>query len=380
MRQRRKLSPAICARQILAARQLCWSGRAEAAKTFMRLLFVKLKHIGDSLLLTPTLTAVRANYPQAQIWVVVRKGCEGIMAGCPALDKLFTAAPPEAANRSWSNWWRDFQTIRELRRQRFDYAFELSDGDRGRFVCWLSGARARCTNAAIRPLSWWWRRLFTHVSDFDWRDRHRAEKDFYTVNDALPLKGEVPAMTFLRERTARWEPARVFSDYAVIHPGTRWKRKRWPRENWIETGRYLLTRFPRVIISTGPDPEEATRGAELRAALGGNALCTEGKTSWAELAGLLHGARLFVGVDTAAMHLAAACGCPTVAILGPTVVNQWRPWRTEHRVVTPGAGQANQSTSVDERELIRLVTSRDVIQACAELVNASAPSASGPAG
>ena len=124
----------------------------------MRLLFVKLKHIGDSLLLTPTLTAVRASYPDAEIWVVVRQGCEGIMTGCPAIDKLLTGAAPEAANRSRLNWWRECQMILELRRRRFAYAFELSDGVRGRWISCVSRAKIRCTNETARPLNWWWRR------------------------------------------------------------------------------------------------------------------------------------------------------------------------------------------------------------------------------
>jgi len=336
----------------------------------MRLLFVKLKHIGDSLLLTPTLAAVRASYPHAEIRVVVRKGCEGIMRGCPAIDELHTAAAPETTQRSRLNWWQEFQTIRQLRRQRFDYAFDLGDGDRGRWLTCLSGARIRCTNGAVRPLHWWWRRRFNRISGFDWRDRHRAEKDFYTVNDAMPLKGDVPPMTFARERTEPWEPGKELSAYAVIHPGTRWKRKRWPKEKWIETGRYLLARYPRLVISAGPDADEVDLGKELQAALGDNVLCTEGKASWAQLAGLLYRARLFVGVDTAAMHLAAACACPVVAVFGPTVVAQWRPWRTAYRVVTPKVenlkGDGGQ-TEPDERELIRHVTVADVIKACAEL-------------
>ena len=66
----------------------------------MRLLFVKLKHIGDSLLLTPTLSAVRTMYPDSEIWVVVRRGCEAILRGCPAIDNLLTAAAPELSSRS----------------------------------------------------------------------------------------------------------------------------------------------------------------------------------------------------------------------------------------------------------------------------------------
>ncbi len=333
----------------------------------MRLLFVKLKHIGDSLLLTPTLTAVRANYPQSEIWVAVREGCEGIMAGCPVIDKLFTAAAPEAAKRSRSNWWHEYQTIRALRRQQFDYAFELSDGDRGRWLAALSGAKVRCTSGSGRPLNWWWRRQFNCISNYAWHERHRVEKDFYTVNDALPLRGEVPALSFARERTVPWELAKKLSIYAVIHPGTRWKRKRWPKERWVDLCHNLLARVPQVVISTGPDAEEIALAEELRAALGQNAIGTEGKLSWAQLAGLLHGARLFVGVDTAAMHLAAACQCPTVAIFGPSKAGEWRPWKVDHRLVTCSAADSK-GANLHPEPKTQDIAEADVTRACEELL------------
>src|SRR5439155_13712127 len=110
----------------------------------MRLLFIKLKHIGDSLLLTPTLSAVRAVYPQAHICVVVRQGCEGILAGCPAIDQILTSAAPEAKKRKARQFWAELQLIRTLRRQKFDCTFELGDGDRGRLLSFLSGSTERC--------------------------------------------------------------------------------------------------------------------------------------------------------------------------------------------------------------------------------------------
>jgi len=338
----------------------------------MRLLFLKLKHIGDSLLLTPTLSAVRTTYPKAEIWVVVRQCCEGILSGCPAIDRLLTAAAPELSKRSRLNWWQDLQTLRELRRWRFDYAFELTDGDRGRWMATLSGAAIRCANVAGRPLNWWWKSRFNCASEFQWQGRHRAEKDFFTVSDALPLKGEVPPMTFSRDRTQPWPPAARLSNYVVVHPGTRWRRKRWPKESWIGLGRYLLDRMCGLIISAGPDAEELTLAEELRATLGPTVLSTAGQTSWPELAGLLHRAKLFVGVDTAAMHLAAACQCPTVAIFGPSTAAEWRPWKVPHRLVRPGGIARLESGPADDNDVAELKTQdvklTDVVCACEELI------------
>jgi heptosyltransferase-3 len=62
---------------------------------------------------------------------------------------------------------------------------------------------------------------------------------------------------------------------------------------------------------------------------------------WAQLAEVLHTARVFVGVDTAAMHLAAACQCPTVAIFGHSSVVQWKPWQVPNRVLA-GLGEMDE--------------------------------------
>ena len=66
---------------------------------------------------------------------------------------------------------------------------------------------------------------------------------------------------------------------------------------------------------------------------GGRVITTEGALSWPQLAGLIDSAGLFVGVDTAAMHLAAAVQCPSVALFGHAPAYQFRPWKSPHRVV-----------------------------------------------
>lgn len=295
----------------------------------MRLLFVKLRHIGDALLLAPTLAAVKAALPRCETWVVVRRGCEGILAGCPHIDQLRTAASPERGKRKQS----DRALLRELRAARFEHAFELSGGDRGRWLVTLSGARARTapTSAMVFPRHW--KVAFNRPATTRRYGFHEVQRDYLAVKDILPLAEEIPPLSFGPSAMVPWEPARELGDFAVIHAGTRWPKKSWPEERWAETGRALLARVPRVVISSGPDPEERALAARLREALGGAAISTDGQTSWAQLAWLLERAKLFVGVDTAAMHLAAACGCPTVALFGDSKIFEWYPWRVRHRVV-----------------------------------------------
>lgn len=300
----------------------------------MRLLFVKLKHIGDALLLTPTLNAVKASYPEATIWVAVRRGSEGILAGCPAIDRVVTSAAPEKSNRSARNLWEDLRLIGQLRSAHFDYAFVLSYGDRGRMLAGLSGAKHRCLNDAVYPPGFFAGAAFNQFSSFDWRERHQVEADFFTVANHLSLQmASPPPLVFDRAATRPCDLGVILEDYVVMHPGTRWLRKRWLMERWIQTGGFLLERASHLVISVGPDPVETELGAELAKALGPRAVATHGQLSWAQLAGLLYGAKLFVGLDTAAMHLAAACQCPIVALFGASVAQHWRPWAVVHRLV-----------------------------------------------
>jgi len=303
----------------------------------MKFLFIKLKHIGDTLLLSPTVRALRQTYPQALIWVVVRRGCETVLAGCPDIDRVLTAAAPEKERRSPWNWWADLTLAAAIRRERFDYVFELGDGDRGRWLASLCGAKRRCTNAAGKPLHWWWRKTFTDFSHFYWYQSHQVEKDYITTSDCLPapLTGPPPRLCFDRDRAKPWPATDMFDDFAVVHPGTRWRIKRWPSERWVTLCTRLLERLHGIVISAGPDPEEIRLAEQLCAIDPQRIVSTHGQASWAQLAGLLYKARLFVGVDTAAMHMAAACACPTVALFIGSSPVEWAPWRTRHVVVQP---------------------------------------------
>ena len=338
----------------------------------MRLLFIKLKHIGDLLLLTPTLAAVKAAHPDAEITVLARRGTEGILAGCPHIDHLRTGPAPETDRRGPGQLRQSMRLLGELRGAQFDHAFELGDNDRGRWLSLLSGARERTTigwNPRLGPI---WRATFHHLPNFDWWNAHRVEKDFRTVAAVLPLAGEPGPLVFDR---AGWEtpPERPAEPYAVLHPATRWRQKEWPVDRWVEVGRHLLGRGLRLVVSSGPDGAEVSTAKEIALGMGDGAQPTGGRLTWPQMAGLIGNAKLFAGVDTAAMHLAAACQTPTVGIFGPSIDWQWSPWKCPHRVCAPPAPAAD----LDPVRRMQLAEQRDtgavatgaVIRACEELLS-----------
>lgn len=330
----------------------------------MRLLFVKLKHIGDALMMTPMLESVRRSYPEAEIWVVVRKGSEGILQRCPVIDHLLVSTPPEKSNRSWASWRSELSLLRTLRKQKFDHAFELGSSDRGRWLCVLARARHRMT-PAWPHLPLWTKLFFDGRCTKDFRTYHQVRKDYEIVSEALSLPETIPGLQFVSEPgDFEWIDRQGLKNFFVIHTATRWKRKQWGLEKWAELCGRLLEKGP-IILSSGPDEEEVAFSREINERTGNRMLATEGKLSWPQLAAAMRRSMLFVGVDTAAMHLAAACGTPSVALFGPTKLSAWHPWSCPYIVVRGDQCPPTQRPAQDAMKNIEVA---EVLKACEQML------------
>ena len=322
----------------------------------MRILFIKPKHIGDTLLLTPTLVAARQAYPDAEIWVLVRRGCESILAGCPEIDRLLLLAGVEKGCRNVQDIVREASILARLSCTRFDYVFELGDGHRARLFARAARAGRRYSVKPDSPLQGWERRAFTGISTFDWQTCHRVEKDYRSVAEFLPLPTEIPTLRFDRARAREWAPVASLRDFAILQIGTRQAVNRWSLDGWREVCAYLLTRLETVVIGTGPAPDEIAEAETLRESFSSRVLCTRGEADWSQMAGLFYRTRLYVGPATAAMHLAAACGCPIVALFGRTIEDHWHPWRTPYY----GVNTIDTSDEADPEKRYRLIKAKNI--------------------
>ncbi len=119
-----------------------------------------------------------------------------------------------------------------------------------------------------------------------------------------------------------------------MHPASRWTFKCWPAEKNAE----LIDRFAseghQVVLTSAGDPAELDMVQKIVALSKAKTISLAGTLSIKELGALTARARLFVGVDSMPMHLAAAMGTPTVALFGPSGENEWGPWNVERRIVT----------------------------------------------
>ena len=126
--------------------------------------------------------------------------------------------------------------------------------------------------------------------------------------------------------------------FVHVHPASRWAFKCWPAASVAALCDALAAKGLPIVMTSAPDAKEKALIADVSRARSNSAVPAaptidlSGQLSLKELAALTARARVFVGVDSAPMHMAAAMGTPVVAIFGPSGDREWGPWGEGHRV------------------------------------------------
>ena len=311
------------------------------------MLVTKLRHHGDVLLASPVLTVLRQALPAAEIDALVYRETAPMLERHPALARLFTI--DRSRRRGFARLAADGALLRELRRRSYDLLVHLTEHPRGLLLALTTRPRYAVTREPAKH-RWLWRLGFTHF--YPWpkgTQRHTVETNL----DALRRIGCVPSDPDKRlvivpaaadETRIDAELARIGlarGAFAQVHPGSRWLFKAWESGRMASVVQHLVQRGLPVAITGAPDGRERAIVADVLAALPPAVRASvhdlTGAFTLSELAALTARARLFVGVDSAPMHIAAATGTPAVALFGPSDEREWAPWQVPHRIVAgPG--------------------------------------------
>jgi len=272
-----------------------------------RILVVALRRLGDVLLTTPLIRSLRRAWPDATIEVLAFADTAGILDGNPDIDRVLTMPARPRFGQSLGCAGRLFK--------RYDLAVSTQSGDRPTFFALLAGRRH------IGP-TWPGNRIKRALlgrSVAAGEGVHRVE-EMLRIADALGIArvAEVvaPAGALAPEHA-------VAAPYAVIHASPMFRYKQWTREGWRALAQ-ALTQRGLAVVATGGPADGGYLDALWRDLPAVRRL--DARLSWPEIATLLAQARVYVGPDTSVTHLAAASGCPTVALFGPTDPRLWGPW------------------------------------------------------
>ena len=128
----------------------------------------------------------------------------------------------------------------------------------------------------------------------------------------------------------------VEGPFIHVHPASRWRFKCWPADRNAELIDRLAADGHRIVITAAPDSEELFFIDQIMTRTRAKPVNLAGRLSIKELGALTARAKLFFGVDSMPMHLAAAMGTPTVVLFGPSREAEWGPWNVAHRVIRSG--------------------------------------------
>ncbi len=290
-------------------------GRQDHLRDSPRVLIVRTDRMGDVILSTPVIAALRAAFPQAYLGMMVRPGHGDLVEGNPGLDAVILYDKRGAEKGLLGS----LRFARRLREHRFGTALILHSTHRVVLVTWLAGIRRRVGYA--RRLGW----LLTERIPYIKREGERHELE-YNLDLARRIGAEpkgrelfVPTRpdqdSRVEEFLRRHGAAAGGAPLVVLHPGASCPSKRWPAERFAQVGDHLAARpGTKVAVLTGPGEEE--RGRAVLARMREPAIGMLGAFGLGETASLLKRARLLVSNDSGPVHLACAVGTPVVSIFG----------------------------------------------------------------
>ena len=293
-----------------------------------RLLLVAPNWLGDALLATTLIRAVKAQRPQLHLAALAVPRAAEVLRGNPHVDELIVY-DERGSDRGW---FAKHRLARRLRRGAFDAALLVRPSFSRAALLWWAGIPRRVGHAH-RTKDW----FLTELMPAPLSAEHRAD-GYLRLLAALdpPLAGarlgwpapqEALCEFFVQDRdralVRQWLHAQgVMNDQRliVLHPAGNWAHKRWPAERFAALGDRLHEAHGAHIAHiaiTGSDEDRAV-AQRVQGAMRSEAILAAGELTFQQLGALIERADLIVVNDSGPLHLAAALQRPVLALFGPT--------------------------------------------------------------
>lgn len=274
-----------------------------------RILVIRLRRIGDLLLTTPTLRAIRRAFPSCQLDVLVSAGFELPLAGNPHLDELWVL---RSGVRAW------LSMVASCRRRHYDIVLDTQSSTRSLLLVASSGARLRVGWRKRAVRNWAYNRLLDGWNEPVYIVRKTLRMaEAIGVPPTTDLRPELVISSADRERVRKlFASNQLTSDRPVVALSVVANQapKRWSAHGFAELAdRLVHTDGAQIVLTSGPGEIEQVRAVVERMHQR-PALWNYGTTTLAELGAVYEHCDLWIGNDGAPKHVATAVGCPTLAI------------------------------------------------------------------
>jgi predicted lipopolysaccharide heptosyltransferase III len=295
-----------------------------------KILFIRLRSLGDTILSTPLYAALKAWRPDLRIAVMIERPNDEVLWHNPDIEEII------CLGRNLRDRWSALSTVRQ---RHFDCCINLHGGSTSAWLTALSRARHRIGDSRFRNSYAYNLRIDSDTDLFQKKKAHTVEYQIEWLRALGLPEAEIPSLRVYLDpgsetaAKAHLQKAGVErgADIAVIQPTSKFHTKEWTAEGFAEIADYLNRQYGLSVLLTG-GPGEEKKLANIHAKSGTKpAVLTF--LSVAELAWILSRARVFVGNDSGPTHLATALSIPVVVLFGSSDSAVWHPWRVRHRIV-----------------------------------------------
>ena len=286
-----------------------------------KILIVRLSAIGDVVMATPLIGALKRTWPDSEISWLVEKSAAPLLQHHPDLDEVIVWPRDEwrrmfSGGRYFKLTFSLFSFIRGLQRRKFQLALDVQGLLKSGIWVFLSGAKHRI-GVGSREGS---RFLMTEVIDRS-RVKNRISSQYFLLAEEMGLDTNDFKMVLevgeAAERFATEFKDNLGSGYAVLCPFTTRPQKHWIEERWRELADRIIDKLElTVVLLGGPDDEDT--GGRIAKPVHPRILNMTGKTTIQQAAALIKGSSLLIGVDTGLTHMGFALDVPTIALFGAT--------------------------------------------------------------
>jgi lipopolysaccharide heptosyltransferase II len=336
-----------------------------------RVLVVRLRSIGDTVLSTSSLIALKKFLPEAQIDVLLEDWVAPVLDNFDAVDNVLTFKKSDLKSRLLTAW--------KIRQNKYDVAFNLHGGTTATFFVRASGARHR-VGFADYQYNFLYNHLLSSSSDF-WRKEftHSAEQQLALLGSVgVPvadkpksrLNASSAALDSIENKLAQTKSFDSKSKIALIHPAAAFESKQWATKNFARLAEFFHANNFQTIAVAAKGESPVLEALKLNSSA---PVITFDNLTLPEITALAAKADIFVGNDSGIAHIAAAVNTPAAVIFGSSNINHWRPWTdAPHEIVyekmscQPCAGY--KCLQFDAAECIRRIKVETVIKAVERLL------------
>jgi lipopolysaccharide heptosyltransferase II len=278
-----------------------------------RVLVIRLRSIGDTVLATPSLNALKRFLPHAEIDILLEDWVAPLLEGHPDVENIVTIGKTLSEKVS---------IARALRRRNYDVVFNLHGGSTSTFLTYATGAKHRVGYAGYR-YSFLYSDVLSSSADFWQRSpTHSAEQQLALLGFVGVPVDDRPRSS-LPVRTACVSGRPVPAQFALFHPTAAFDTKIWPTENFARIAETLRQRGIETVAVAAKNERSILEKLKSEAKV---PITTYNDLTLPEITALASKAKLFVGNDSGIAHIAAAVNTPTVVFFGSSNRDHWRPW------------------------------------------------------